>query len=73
MGLLDQQQLGDGGSGAAEELQPDDVLPLTRTQLQAKVSLAACGKTASQLGSSEHALCCVHVWHACSMVVSSCA
>lgn len=45
LGLLDQQQQqqqpGDGGAGgAAEEAQPDDVLPLTRTQLQAKVSLA---------------------------------
>jgi hypothetical protein len=40
LGLLDQQQqLGDGAGGAAEELQPDDVLPLTHTQLQAKVSL----------------------------------
>jgi hypothetical protein len=37
LGLLDQQQLlGDAG-GAVEEQQPDDVLPLTRTQLQAKV------------------------------------
>uniref|UniRef100_A0A383V6K0 ODAD1 central coiled coil region domain-containing protein n=1 Tax=Tetradesmus obliquus TaxID=3088 RepID=A0A383V6K0_TETOB len=44
LGLLDQQQQqqqqpGDGGAGgAAEEAQPDDVLPLTRTQLQAKVA-----------------------------------
>jgi hypothetical protein len=39
LGLLDQQQLlGDAG-GAVEEQQPDDVLPLTRTQLQAKVGV----------------------------------
>jgi hypothetical protein len=39
LGLFDQQQLlGDAG-GAVEEQQPDDVLPLTRTQLQAKVGV----------------------------------